>query len=129
MSIIRKKSKGKTTNTTLKGKFKTLSFNEDGILADLFRKVIVDLGYVNNMKSLITAYKRRGGRKSAATVTRLVFDGDLTWKSFIFLLFHIIHVKKAIITIKLEHESGLVSEHSTEVEFDHGSDEDSKNKK
>jgi len=122
------KKNSSSANTTLNGKFKALSFDEDGILADLFRKVIIDLGYVNNMKSLITAYKRRGGRKSSATVTRLVFDGELTWKSFVFLLFHIIHVKKAVITIKLEHESGIVSEHSTEVTYDHDSSETKKKK-
>lgn len=67
---------------------------EDGILVRLFRKILIETGFINSITYFISRYK---GSKSKSTISKLVLDGEITWKSFTFLLITILQARKIVI--------------------------------
>ena len=99
----------------LKSKMKPISTNEDGILTNLFRNIITETGLINSLPFLISRYIRNGGKKNKATIGKIIIDGEMTWKSFIFLIFEISRIKKMDIKLTLTHADDSTSEHELEV--------------
>ena len=94
---------------------KPVSSAEDGILTSIYRKIIIDTGTINSLGFFITRYIKNKGSKNKATVTKITLDGEMTWKSFVFLIFEIHRVKKMKIKITLTPDVGVETEH--ELEF------------
>ena len=77
---------------------KNIKSNEDGILAKLFRKVIIETGFINSINYFINRYN---GKKSRATISRLILDGEMTWNSFTFLIITILKAKSIELLVSI----------------------------
>jgi hypothetical protein len=98
---------------------------EGSVLATLWRNVLKETNmlpaldyfvdrYVNNtkgMESRVKAVKR----KTKSTMMKNVTTNDMTWKTFLDLMFNFLKVKKITITIKLTHANGDDTIHSVVV--------------
>lgn len=90
--------------------FEEIQSIENGILAKLFRKVIIETGLVFNIKSNVNTYileniKYKRDGKPRSSVLGLINSGSMTWKSFVFLIYEILKIKKMTITVKLQHDN------------------------
>jgi len=99
----------------MKEKFESVSNTENGILTKLFRMIIFDTGLINKIPYNINRYIRNGGKKNKATISRLILSGEMSWRSFIFLLFDILRVKKCTFKVTLEYDVGPSSEHEISI--------------
>lgn len=98
---------------------------EGSVLATLWRNVLTETNmlpaldyfvdrYVNNskgMESRVKAVKR----KTKSTMMKNVTANDMTWKTFLDLMFNFLKVKRIIISIKLTHAGGNETIHSVTV--------------
>ena len=98
---------------------------EGSVLATLWRNVLTETNmlpaldyfvdrYVNNskgMESRVKAVKR----KTKSTMMKNVTANDMTWKTFLDLMFNFLKVKRIVISIKLTHPGGNESVHSVTV--------------
>lgn len=99
----------------MKKKFKAISNTEDGLLSKLFREILNSTGKINTIIYDVNKYVKRGGSKVKSSVLKNVIDGEMTWKSFIFLLFDVLKFKKIVLKITLTHDSGIETEHELVV--------------
>jgi len=93
-------------------KLKDISSTEDGLLTKLFREVMFGTGRINTISSDISKYILKGGTKAKASVQNNVIDSEMSWKTFVFLIFEILQMKKMTLTVEVEHDSGIVTTHS-----------------
>lgn len=98
-----------------KEKMNPVKNNEDGILTKLFRKVVFETGFINNLSYFINRYIKGGGKKNKATISKIILDGEMTWKSFIFLIFEVLKAKKMSVKITVTHVNDMVTEHEVIV--------------
>jgi len=101
----------------MEDKFKPVSKNEDGILTSLFRNMLVKSGLIPYLSFRINEYVRNGGSKNKASIFKIIFNGEMTWKSFMFLIFDILKVEKMTISIKLQLNKDKTVEHTMDVMF------------
>ncbi|RLF08138.1 MAG: hypothetical protein DRJ64_01620 [Thermoprotei archaeon] len=82
--------------------------NEDGILSKLYRKVLIETGFINSVNYFINRYD---GKKNRTTISRLILSGEMTWNSFTFLTLTILQAKyiELEITIKKDGETHTVT--------------------
>jgi hypothetical protein len=76
----------------------SIKSSEDGILTKLFRKILVETGFINSINYFINRYK---GNKSRTTIGRLILDGEMTWNSFTFLAIEILKAKELTMDIAM----------------------------
>ena len=91
---------------------KSIQQNEDGVLTKMFRKIIMETGYVNTIVYFINRYK---GKKNKASIYKLVLDGELTWNSFTFLLITILKSEDLTIYFYLYKKDKEIA--SSKIEF------------
>ena len=72
--------------------------SEDGILTKLFRKIIIETGFINSINYFISRYS---GNKSKTTISKLVLDGEMTWNSFTFLIIDVLKAKYITLTVTI----------------------------
>jgi len=87
--------------------FDVLETTEKGILADLWRQLVLKTGSLYKLPALISDYvvreKRRGKKpKAVSTIQSIIKSGGMTWVSFVFLLFEILKVDKVRIVVEVE---------------------------
>lgn len=94
-------------------KMKTPSDLEDGMLTKMFRKVLFDTGIINNIRRYMNRYVRKGGKRTKSQITKLILENGMSWKSFTFLIYEVLGVVRMDITLKLYHQNGEVTEHTS----------------
>lgn len=114
-----------------------LSKKEGGVLAGLWRKIIKDIGYDRHLDYLVSRYvaktdKMNGRvqnvrRKTKSSLIKNITSSEMTFKTFLDLLFNYIGVKKIDISIKLTFNNGSESVHSMAVRNDDEEEEVIKN--
>jgi len=72
-----------------------------GMLAKLWRLIIFDGNLHKLLKFYLDKYSNRGGKRSRSTILGYFTAGGMTWKTFMFLIFEILPVKRMSITIEL----------------------------
>ena len=88
---------------------------EGGILTRFFRKIIAETGLINNLSLLINMYEKNRSikkKKSKTTIIKTILDPEMTWKSFIFLIFNILQARKMKITVEIELPNKKTTTHS-----------------
>jgi len=88
-------------------KFKDISNTENGLLTRLFREFMYDTGRINTIETDVSNYILKGGTKAKASVQNNIIDGEMSWKTFVFLMFEIIKLKKLTLTVTGELDSGI----------------------
>jgi len=86
-----------------------IAHNEGGLIAALWRNILKDLNYTNKLPWLIEQYIRNTkpeGRKTKASITKNAHSGDMTFKTFMLLLFNVLSVKKITFSVKLTFDNG-----------------------
>jgi len=93
-----------------------LSKKEGGVLAGLWRKIIHDIGYDRHLDYLVSRYiaktdKMSGRvqnvrRKTKSSLIKNISSSEMTFKTFLDLLFNYIGVRKVDISIKLSFYNG-----------------------
>ena len=96
-------------------KLKDIKNNEDGLLSKLFRRVLMETGLIHSLTSNVDEYISNGGSKKKSSILKNVIDGEMTWKTFMFLLFEIMIFKKIKLKLEITHDSGIVTTHSIDV--------------
>jgi len=72
--------------------------SEDGILTKLFRKILIETGFINSINYFINRYV---GTKNRTTISRLILAGEMTWNSFTFLLLRVLKAHYIILILKV----------------------------
>jgi len=90
-----------------------------GVLAKLWRTIVIDTGNLRNLSARINNYRsqRVGQLVNSKTIENRtdsqlrseVNKVELTWNSFIFLVFKILNARRITITISITHANGNVS--------------------
>jgi len=99
-------------------KMKDIENTENGVLANLFRKIILDTSIVFSINTLINSYVVRNKKgRVKSSIVGLVLAGSMSWNSFCFLIHKILRIRKMIITIELHHDDKgiLVTKHTLPV--------------
>ena len=104
-----------------------------GILAKLWRTIVIDTGNLRNLSTNISNYRnqRVGQLANSKTIENRtdsqlrseVNKTELTWNSFIFLVFKILNARRITITISITHANGKTSDTSITT-FDNASAQD-----
>jgi len=97
---------------------KNVSGDEGGILAALWRSILINDKFLPVIDFLVKDYARKNKGKKAKnpnTILGLVTAPRMTWKSFIFLITKILPVKRFHVTIELEYLSGKKGIHSISI--------------
>jgi len=93
-------------------KFKDTANNENGLLAKLFRNILFETGAINDLRYKINRYINAGGVLTKGSILNKIQHKEMTWNTFVMLLFNILKVKKMTLKITLEHDTGIVTEHT-----------------
>ena len=99
---------------------------ENGLLAKLWGKVIRENSYQNRLIYLISRYARKADAmsdrvkvvrvKQKFTLTKNVFEKEMTFKTFMDLLFNFLEVVKVDVTISLKFADGTKSVHTVSTD-------------
>ena len=95
---------------------KPISTKEGGVLASLFRKIVIENNLINSLDYLIDRYVTETGsksknikRKNRSSLIKYISANDMTWKTFLTLVFDFLGAIKLEFTIKVtfpnKHES------------------------
>jgi len=79
--------------------------NEHGMLARLWRKIIFENNLEKNLLYFIDRYSRRldvSKKKSKGVVVKVALDKQISFKSFLFLLFEVLRIKKVRLCVELD---------------------------
>ena len=102
-----------------------VSNKDSGVLAKLWRKVILESRLENSLNYLADRYVKRSEpmssrvatvkRRTKSTVMKNITDGDMTIKTFLDLVFSLLGAKKLTISIKITYPNGTESVHSVPI--------------
>jgi len=101
-----------------------VSTKEGGVLAALFRKVMIENNLTKAKDYLIQRYvdKTKSGsssknieRKTKSSLIKYITAEDMSWKTFLSLMFDFIGAVKLDITVKVTFPNGNSSVHTTTV--------------
>ena len=93
--------------------------DEHGILAKLWRKILLENKLINQLLFNINRYERTPGpkKKNKSVIIKSVIDPRISFKTFLFLLFEILRVKK--VKLRVEIDFGMkTSVHEIEITAD-----------
>jgi len=96
----------------IKDRLKDVTATEDGLLTALYRKVMFETGKLNEVQGDIKTYILSGGNKVKGSILSSIIEGEMTWKTLLFLLFEISRFKKITLSITVEDENNTVTTHS-----------------
>jgi len=102
---------------------KNVSTKEGGVLAALFRKVIIENNLQPAMDYLIQRYVEKSNsgksknldRKTKSSLIKYISAEDMSWKTFLSLMFDFVGAVKIDFTIKIKFPNGNESIHTTTV--------------
>lgn len=101
-----------------KGKSTKIDSSVSGILAKLWRLIIYDGNLHKLLRFYLDKYSNRGGKRSKSTIHGYFTAEGMTWKTFMFLIFEILPVKKMSITIELTMVNDSKASHTVNVTSD-----------
>lgn len=111
-----------------------VSNKDSGVLAKLWRKVVLESKLENSLNYLADRYVKRSEpmssrvatvkRRTKSTVMKNITDGDMTIKTFLDLVFNLLGAKKLTISIKITYPNGTESVHSVPISNDELSEKD-----
>lgn len=100
--------------------------NESGVLAALWRKILIENNFMPALGMLVSRYLKdqeaKEGRvknlrkKNRSTVVNNIAATEMTFKTFLDLIFNLLKVKRCDISIKLTYHNGNTSTHSVSVD-------------
>jgi len=93
-------------------KFEEVANNENGLLTKLFRDILFETGAVNELRYKINRYINAGGVLTKGSLLSKIQHKEMTWYTFVMLLFNILKIKKMTLKITLEHASGIETVHT-----------------
>jgi len=105
-------------NTIEESLKKNVSGDPGGMLAALWRSILIRDKFLPVISYLIEIYAKKNKGKKAknpSTVLNLVTATSMTWKSFIFLITKILPVKKITFTIELEYLANKKGVHTISI--------------
>lgn len=92
---------------------------EGTILSRLWRNILHDTHYINNLKYLVDRYVNKSkssvnmvNRRTKSSLIKNLTAQDMSWKTFIDLIFNVLDVKFITISIKLDYADGTSSIHN-----------------
>lgn len=101
---------------------KQISNNESGVLAKLWRKILIENNLENALPLLINMYIKNNDetdgrsltvkKKNKSTLTSNITATDMTFKTFLDLVFRLLKVTKIDISVKLTFSNGRETTHS-----------------
>jgi len=105
-------------------KFDPLDNNREGsILVKLWRNILKETNLINAIEYLVDRYTNKSNasikmvkKKTKSSLIKNVSATDMTWKTFVDLIFNVLNVKKMTISVKLQYPNGKESIHSVVVE-------------
>ena len=112
---------------------KPISNSEAGVLAKLWRKIIIENNMKQKLMSRINDYLNKSPinsrvkvvkKKNRSTIMENAFDGKMTMKVFLYLVFNILRAKSVDITIKVNMPDGKCSLHNITVDSNCLEDDD-----
>lgn len=105
---------------------KPVSNNESGVLAKLWRKIITENNYLPALDLLVRRYMEENDiaagriknvkRKTKTTVVSNITATEMTFKTFLDLVFNLLKAKRLDISIKVTLHSGKESIHSISIQ-------------
>lgn len=118
-----------------------ISHNESGVLAQLWRNILRENGYEKALDLLVQRYVDRANRakekdknlklKNKSTLTTNITAPEMTFKTFLDLLFNLLRVRTVTMTVKLTFHNGSERLSTIRIEpavaDDGGHDEHSQN--
>ena len=110
----------------VKNKNTTADSSAGGILVRLWNLIIYDGNLHKLLRFYLDKYANRGGKRSKSTIHGYFTAEKMTWKTFLFLIFEILPVKKMRITIELTMVNNDIIPHTVSITSDEffASDED-----
>lgn len=111
-----------------------VSNKDSGVLAKLWRKVVLESKLENSLNYLADRYVKRSEpmssrvatvkRRTKSTVMKNITDSDMTIKTFLDLVFNLLGAKKLTISIKITYPNGTESVHSVPINNNELSEKD-----
>ena len=104
---------------------KSVSNNESGVLAKLWRQIISENNLLPQIGMLINKYLDEDEtnqrvqaykKKNRSTLTENIFASEMSIKVFLYLIFKVLRAKKIDISIKVTFSSGRESMHNVSVD-------------
>ena len=94
-------------------KFSPPAHTYGGLLTKAFREILFSRGKLSSLHTDITSYilRSRGEGKVSSSIYKNVEGDEMTWKSFLWMLFNIQNIKKLELKIKITHSDDSTSEH------------------
>lgn len=95
---------------------KIVSRDTNSLLARLFRKIMMETGFINSADSLLETFVRNSklgnakGKEKTAASTQISTE-LMSWKVFVDNIFNYLQVESATIVIKLNHGKGKITVH------------------
>lgn len=101
-----------------------ISRTEGSILSKLWRNILVDTNMDNALDYLVTRYMsdhsnstiKADKRKTKSSIIKNITADDMTWKTFLDILFNFLRVRRIEFCVKLTRASGDISVHSVIVD-------------
>ena len=96
---------------------------ENAQLGKLWRRIIMDLNLRTRIRKMVNEYVRDSKNpnvnpinyKTKSSLENNILSDEITWKTFMDLLFNFLKVRSCTVTITLEHRNGDESAHSIHV--------------
>jgi hypothetical protein len=110
------------SNSSKKNNTTKTDSSVSGILAKLWKLVIYEGNLHKLLRFYLDKYANRGGTRSKSTIHGYFNADGMTWKTFMFLIFEILPVKKMRITIELTMVNDSKSAHTVTVTSDEFAD-------
>ncbi len=102
-----------------------VSNKDSGVLANLWRKVILESSLQHSIRHLADRYVKKTNpmsqrvanvkKRTKSTVLKNIFDPDMTIKTFLDLIFNLLGAKKLTISIKITYPNGTETIHSLPI--------------
>lgn len=109
---------------------------EGAVLSNLWKKVLAETNLVNALDFLITKYVDQSNhsmkvqkRRTKSSLTKNIYSDDMTWKTFVDLMFNFLKIKRIELVIKLHHPNNDVTMHSITFKPDNNANKDEIDKK
>lgn len=100
---------------TIQGSMKPVHKTEQGVLTSLFRTSMTETGLINSLDYHVKAYKNAGGKKNTSTIVKDMVEGEMTWKSFMFMYFQVLKVEELTFTLEMKQRTGITSTHVIDI--------------
>lgn len=111
-------TKGNFMNRS-KIKLEEITTSQEGtILTKLWRNILHDTNYINNLEYLVNRYVNKTkssvkmvNRRTKSSLIKNMTAKDMSWKTFVDLIFNVLDIKFMTVSIKLDYADGSSTVH------------------